>query len=49
MLFYADIEVFGKLPESEIERIDFFEAIPEELSFPLFHPWHFDKVKELVL
>ena len=46
MLFYAKIEEFGDLPESEIERIDFFQDIPDELSFPLFHPKHFDKVKE---
>lgn len=49
MLFYADINGLGELPESEIERIDFFEAIPEELSFPLFHPWHFEKIKEVMV
>ena len=49
MLFYAEIEEFGGLPESEIEKIDFFDDIPstDELSFPLFHPKHFAKVKEL--
>lgn len=48
LLFYADITVLGDLPESEIERIDFFKEIPEELSFPLFHPKHLEKVKEVL-
>jgi len=46
MLFYAKIEELGKLPKSEIDRIDFFREIPDELSFPLFHPKFVDKVKE---
>jgi len=46
LLFYADIKELGDLPESEIEKIDFFENIPEELSFPLFHPKHLNKVRE---
>ena len=48
MLYYAEIEEFGDLPESEIEQIGFFEDIPSELSFPKFHPWHFKKVKEAI-
>ncbi len=45
MLFYADIEELGALPETEIERIDFFDGLPDELSFPLYHPLHFEKVR----
>ncbi len=50
LLCFAKIKELGSLPESEIERIDFFEEIPnqDELSFPLFHPWHFEKVKALL-
>ena len=48
LLFYAEIEEFGDLPESEIERIGFFQDIPDELSFPLFHPKHLNKVKEVL-
>ena len=50
VLFYADIEEFGDLPESEIEKIDFFQDIPEAymLSFPLAHPKHFAKVMEML-
>ncbi len=48
LLFYADIKELGDLPESEIEKIDFFDDIPGELSFPLYHPKHFAKVKEVL-
>jgi len=48
MLYFADITELGNLPETEIESIDLFQAVPEELSFPLFHPRHFAKVKEEV-
>ena len=49
LLFYAEIEELGDLPESEIEKIDLFQDLPKELSFPLFHPKHFNKVKEVLL
>ncbi len=48
LLFYADIIELGSLPESEIEKIDFFQEIPDELSFPLFLPEHLNKVKEIL-
>ena len=38
MLFFADITEFGPLPETEIEKIDFFHDMPEKLSFPLIQP-----------
>ena len=46
MLFFADITELSDLPETEIESIDFFQEAPSELSFPLFHPKHFAKVRE---
>jgi len=48
LLFYANITELGDLPNSEIERIDFFDELPDELSFPLAHPLHFEKVRELL-
>ena len=48
LLFYAKIEELGDLPDSEIEKIDLFQDLPTELSFPLFHPKHFNKVKEVL-
>lgn len=37
-LFYADIEILGELPDSEIEKIDFFEELPENLTYPTIQP-----------
>lgn len=48
LLFYAGIEELGDLPESEIEQIGLFQELPSELSFPLFYPKHFEKVKEVL-
>jgi len=36
-LFYAEIESLGPLHE-EIARVDFFEDLPEPLSYPLIQP-----------
>lgn len=38
MLYYGEITEFGELPESEIERVDFFEKLPEQLAYPSIHP-----------
>ena len=38
MLFYAEIKEFGKLPDMEMEYIDFFEDIPKNLTYPLIQP-----------
>jgi len=48
ILFYAEIEELGELPPSEIEKIEFFSDLPDELTFPLYHPKHFEKVKEVL-
>jgi len=48
MLFFAEIFEFVDLPNTEIEEIGFFEDMPPyELSFPQYHPKHFNKVKEV--
>lgn len=46
MLFYANITILDNLPESEIERIDFFSEIPNNLTYPLLHPQLVEKVKD---
>ena len=38
MLFYAEIKTFGKLPNYEIEKIEFFDDIPESLTYPEIQP-----------
>lgn len=48
MLFYANISQFTSLPETEIERIDFFQDTPNELSFPFIQPKLMDKVKDVL-
>jgi len=48
MLFFADIVELSSLPETEIERIDFFHDNPEELSFPLIHPKFMNRVKAVL-
>lgn len=45
MLCYATIEELTDLPESEIEKIEFFDNLPDNLTYP----WHlkfFEKVEE---
>lgn len=46
MLCYAIVEELGNLPESEIEKIEFFEEVPENLRYP-WHSKFFEKVQEI--
>lgn len=45
ILCYAEINVLGKIPESEIECIDFFDDEPEFLTYPLIQLFLFKKVR----
>ena len=38
MLYYAEIEKFSDMPDSEIERIELFDEIPAEQTYPLIQP-----------
>jgi 8-oxo-dGTP diphosphatase len=38
MLFYADITEFGQLPESEMEKIEVFNQLPEKWTYPDIQP-----------
>ncbi len=44
MLFFADIFELGQLPESEIERIEYFDEMPDNLTYPNIQPHLFEKV-----
>lgn len=46
MLYYAEIETFEKMPDSEIECIDFFEELPNNITYPSIHPDLYDKAME---
>lgn len=44
MVYLAEITVFGKLPDLEIERIELFNDMPANLTYPLIQPDLFAKV-----
>ena len=46
MLYFANITEFGELPDIEIEKIDFFQDIPGQLSFPLIQPKLINQVRD---
>lgn len=48
MLLYAEITELGELPESEIDCIDFFDELPENLTYPTIHPYLYEKAKDFI-
>ena len=48
MLLYAEITEFDKLPESEIACIEFFDELPENLTYPTIHPFLYEKVMDFI-
>lgn len=48
MLFYADITEFGQLPESEIERIELFDQLPDKWTYPDIQPMLLDKINSFI-
>ncbi len=46
ILCFAEIEELDRLPNFEIEEIDFFDTLPENLTFPDTHTILFNKVLE---
>lgn len=46
MLYYAEIERLGELPELEIERIVCTESLPEAWSYPQIQPHLLERVRE---
>ena len=47
-IFYAEIESLNDLPDSEIEKIDFFDGLPDDLTYPLIQPFIFKKSLEIL-
>lgn len=37
-VFFTEIFKFWKIPESEIAKVDFFDTIPEHVTYPNVHP-----------
>ena len=48
MLYYAEVQAFGDLPAFEISCIDFFDELPDELTYPYIHRELTKKVKEVL-
>ena len=46
MLYFAEISEFEKLPNFEMEKIEFFDEIPHEWTYPLIQPVLLEKVKK---
>ncbi len=47
MLYYAEIKEFGRLPDMEMERVEFFDDVPEKMTYPLIQPVLMEKVLEI--
>lgn len=45
MLYAAEIDVLGALPESEIGEVRLFDALPGRLTYPQIQPALFQKAK----
>ncbi len=46
-VFYAEVQELSQIPESEMAEVQFFETLPNCLTYPLITPILFDKVVEL--
>ncbi|MBP3340013.1 MAG: NUDIX domain-containing protein [Lachnospiraceae bacterium] len=47
LLCYADIDEFEDLPKSEMEIVQFFDDLPENMTYPITHPELYKKAMEL--
>ena len=45
ILCYAEVIELSKLPTSEIEKIEFFDNLPSQLTYPEAHTLFFETVK----
>ena len=43
MLYYADIHKFGEMPDFEMERVYYFDDLPDKLTYPFIQPALFEK------
>lgn len=44
--FFADIKIFGDLPQMEMEKIEFFDEFPKNWMYPLIQLYLFKKLQE---
>lgn len=49
MLYYGEITEFGPLPALEIERVELFDVMPTNWTYPLIQPRLIEKIKEMCL
>jgi len=47
-VFFAEIKNLNNLPNSEIEKIEFFNEMPNNLTYPLIQPFIFKKALEIL-
>lgn len=47
MLFYAEVHSFNDTLEDEIDKIEFFNNIPVNLTYPEIQPYLYNKVIEI--
>lgn len=47
MLYFADVFTLGELPALEIERIELFDELPTEWTYPDIQPILIEKVKQM--
>lgn len=47
-LSYAEINVLGELPNSEIGEVQLFDDMPDNLTYPLIQPFLFKKTMEFL-
>ena len=48
VVFLAIVHSLGAMPESEMEKIGFFEAIPSELTYPNVSPVFYGEAEKLL-
>ena len=48
MLYFAEIRSFGELQPLEIEKINLFDDIPKNLTYPAIQPYLFERVQEFL-
>ena len=46
MLYFSEVKQFEKLPPLEIEKIEFFDELPEAWTYPLIQPTLIEKIKK---
>jgi len=47
-IFFAEIKSLNELPDFEIEKIEFFNDLPDNLTHPLIQPFIFKKALEIL-